>query len=165
MARTNNTAFRDQSGAVLVVALIMIVVLTLIALAASYTSIFEIKLSGNKRGSTDAFYAADTGVQVVMSDTSNFNTPGESGNFGGGNEYRYSQKSGNPNPTNADITITFDSGRSGAPRGSKFSATGNYDFMYYEVRSTGRDRLDLIGNRATCTIEQQMVRVIPKPEE
>jgi len=165
MARTNNTALRDESGAALVVALIMIIVLTLIGLAASLTSIFEIRLSGNKRGSTDAFYAADTGVQVVTSNISNFNMPGESGNFGGGNQYRYSQNAGNPNPTKADITIEFIPGRSGAPRGSKFSATGSYDFMYYQVQSTGTDQLELISPRATCTIEQQMVRVIPKPEE
>jgi PilX N-terminal len=165
MASTGNTALRDQSGAALVVALIMIVVLTLIAFASSYTAIFEMRLSGNKRGSTDAFYAADSGVQVVTSDISNFNMPGETGNFGGGNQYAYSQKSGNLNPTNADITITFDPGRSGAPRGSMFSATGSYDFMYYQVRSTGRDQIELIPPRATCTIEEQLVRIIPKPEE
>ncbi len=165
MIRTNNTRCGDQSGAALVIALIMMIVVTLIALASSYTSIFEIRLSGNKRGSTDAFYAADTGVQVVTSNISNFNMPGEAGNFGSGNQYIYSQKSGNFNPTKADITITYDPGRSGAPRGSMFSATGSYDFMYYEVQSTGRDQLDLIAPRATCTIEEKMVRIIPKPEE
>ena len=46
---------KDESGAVLVVALIMMVVLTLIGIAGSFTSIFEIMISGHKRGSTDAF--------------------------------------------------------------------------------------------------------------
>ena len=50
---------KDQSGVALVLALIMIVILTLIGLASTYTSTFEMKLSGNKRGTTDAFYAAD----------------------------------------------------------------------------------------------------------
>lgn len=165
----NHTAFRDQSGAALVIALIMIIVLTLIALAASLTSIFEISLSGNKRGSTDAFYAADTGVQVVMSNIENFNMPGEAGNFNSGNQYPYSDKypSGNRNPTSANITITFDPGRAGAPRGSHFSATGSYDFMYYQVQSTGKDQINSISTSpmATCTVEEQVVRLIPKPEE
>jgi len=51
---------KDQSGAALVIALIMIIVLTLIGLASIFTSTFEISLSGNKRTSTDAFYLAET---------------------------------------------------------------------------------------------------------
>jgi Tfp pilus assembly protein PilX len=51
---------KDQSGTALVVALIMIVVLTLIGLASTFSSTFEISLSGNKRTSTDAFYLAET---------------------------------------------------------------------------------------------------------
>jgi hypothetical protein len=51
---------KNQSGAALVIALIMIIVLTLIGLASIFTSTFEISLSGNKRTSTDAFYLAET---------------------------------------------------------------------------------------------------------
>lgn len=51
---------KDQAGAALVIALIMIVVLTLIGLASTFTSTFEISLSGNKRLSTDAFYDSET---------------------------------------------------------------------------------------------------------
>jgi hypothetical protein len=51
---------KDQSGTALVIALIMIVVLTLIGLASTFTSTFETSLSGNKRLSTDAFYIAES---------------------------------------------------------------------------------------------------------
>ena len=51
---------KDQSGAALVIALIMIVVLTLIGLASTFTSTFETSLSGNKRLSTDSFYIAES---------------------------------------------------------------------------------------------------------
>jgi hypothetical protein len=51
---------KDQSGTALVIALVMIVVLTLIGLASTFTSIFETSLSGNKRLSTDAFYIAES---------------------------------------------------------------------------------------------------------
>jgi hypothetical protein len=54
------TKLKEQSGAALVIALIMIIVLTLIGLASTFTSTFEISLSGNKRLSTDAFYLAET---------------------------------------------------------------------------------------------------------
>lgn len=73
MATKLNITLKDQSGAALVIALIMMIVLTLIGLASTFTSTFEIKLSGNKRASTDAFYAADAGVQSVRANRSNFN--------------------------------------------------------------------------------------------
>jgi len=51
---------KDQSGTALVISLIMIVVLTLIGLASTFTSTFETSLSGNKRLSTDSFYIAES---------------------------------------------------------------------------------------------------------
>jgi len=72
MATKLNITLKDQSGAVLVIALIMMIVLTLIGLASTFTSTFEIKLSGNKRGSTDAFYAAEGGVQATLANPANF---------------------------------------------------------------------------------------------
>jgi len=63
---------KNQSGAALVIALIMMIVLTLIGIASMFTSTFEIKLSGNKRASTDAFYAAEGGVQATLANPANF---------------------------------------------------------------------------------------------
>jgi hypothetical protein len=63
---------KEQSGAALVIALIMIVVLTLIGVASTFTSIFETKLSGIKRESTAAYYAADAAAQVVFNNNGNF---------------------------------------------------------------------------------------------
>jgi Tfp pilus assembly protein PilX len=63
---------KNQSGAALVIALIMMIVLTLIGLASTFTSTFEIRLSGNKRGSTDAFYAAEGGIQATLANSANF---------------------------------------------------------------------------------------------
>jgi hypothetical protein len=60
------TIIKDQSGAALVVALIMIVVLTLIGLASTFSSTFEISLSGNKRLSTDAFYIGETRMYTAV---------------------------------------------------------------------------------------------------
>ena len=76
MAIKTNKKLKDQSGAALVVALIMIIILTLIGLASTFTSTFEIKLSGNKRSSTNAFYTAEGGTQSVLVNLTNFNVPG-----------------------------------------------------------------------------------------
>lgn len=72
MSIKNNSLLKDQSGVALVVALIMMIVLTLIGLAATFTSTFEMMLSGQKRGATDAFYAADAGVQATLANRANF---------------------------------------------------------------------------------------------
>jgi hypothetical protein len=148
---------KNQSGMALVVALIMIIILTLIGLASTFTSTFEIKLSGNKRGATDAFYAADSGVQVVMANIENFDLPGKYVN----NKYNPFKDSNNPNPTNAKVEITYNSNQEGAPRGMGFSATGNYEFRYYLIESTGYDQMEFSPIKSTCTIQQKVVRLIP----
>ena len=74
MSKKSNLILRNESGVALVVALLMIVILSLIGLASSSSSTFEIRLSGNKRGATDAFYSADAGAKSVMADITNFNT-------------------------------------------------------------------------------------------
>ena len=150
--------FRNESGVALVMALLMMVVLTLIGLASTYTSTFEIKLSGNKRGSTNAFYSADSGVQVVVSNIENFNLPGK---YDIGNKYHYSHESGNPNPTNADILIYHDTTQTGAPRGLGLSATGNFEFVHYTVESKGQDQVDLGPIKSTSTVQQKVIRLVP----
>jgi hypothetical protein len=155
---------KNQSGAALVIALILLIVITLISLASSFTSIFEIKLAGNKRGSTDAFFAADSGIHVVVADISNFDLPGK---YDVGNKYLYSKDPAvladldNMNPTKADITIYYDSTQAGPPRGLGFSATGNYEFMHYTIESTGKDQMDLNLLKSTCTLQQKVVRLVP----
>ncbi len=150
---------KNQSGIALVVALIMIIVLTVVVLAASLTSIFDIKLAGNKRGSTDAFFGADSGVQIVMANPSNFDLPGK---YDTNDKYYYSADSANPNPTKADpIIIYHNSTQTGAPRGFGFSATGNYEFMHFLIESTGKDQVDVSPVKSTSTVQQKVVRLVP----
>jgi hypothetical protein len=160
MNTKENSILSNQSGVALVIALIMMVVLTVIALASTFTSIFEIKLSGNKRGSTDAFYAADSGVHVVVSNIANFDLPGK---YDSGGKYDYTNYNGNTNynPTNADIIIYHNSTQTGAPRGFGFSATGSYEFMHYLIESKGEDQIELSPIKSTCTIQEKVVRLVP----
>ncbi len=153
---------KNQSGVALVIALIMIIVLTVIVLAASLTSLFDIKLAGNKRGSTDAFFGADSGIQIVMADADNFDLPGK---YNAGGKYYYSEDVGNrnptKNPTSADIVIYHNSTQTGPPRGFGFSATGNYEFMHFLIESTGKDQVEVSPQKSTCVIQQKAVRLVP----
>ena len=50
MVQRTRNILHDQSGTVLVIALLIMIVLTLIGLAAFSTGTLELMLSGNKRG-------------------------------------------------------------------------------------------------------------------
>ena len=147
---------RNQSGAALVIALIMLIMMTLMVLAASLTSHFEIKLAGNKRGATNAFYSADSGIQVSLGRIENFNLPGQYVD----NKYNPFTDNNNPNPTNASVNITFNQAQQGAPRGVGISAI-NFEFNHYAIESTGKDQLEVSPIKSQCTIQENVVRLIP----
>jgi len=154
--------YRNQSGAALVIALAMMIVLTLVGLASIFTSTFEIKISGNKRGSTGAFYRSDSGVQATLANLENFNLT----RFGSNNKYENvlnNTSYGNTNPTNAYVILYHDTSQSGAPRGSGMSAT-HVDFIHFIITSTAQDQMDLSPIKSTCTIDQKVVRLIPAAE-
>jgi hypothetical protein len=151
-----NSILKNQSGAALVIALIMMIVLTLIGLASIFTSTFEMKISGNKRGSTNAFYRSDGGIQVVTATVANFSTSTHTYPYD-----PFTDHVNNPiNPTNASANITYVSSMLGAPRGLGVSAT-NFEFQHYEVKSTGRDQTDLNINPSTCVTQEKVVRLVP----
>jgi len=156
MSKKTQFLLMKESGAALVLALVMIVILTLIGLASTYTSTFEMKLSGNKRGSTDAFYAADSGVQVVVARVENFSLPGKYVD----NKYNPFTDPNNPNPTKAKVLIQYDTTQEGSPRGSGFSAI-NFEFRHFLIDSTGQDQMELSLIRSACEVEQKVVRLVP----
>ena len=157
MFKSGRTFIKDQRGSAFVVALLMIIVLSLIGLASVSGSIFEIKLSGNKRGVTDAFYAADSGAQVAASNVASFDLR----KYDVANQYKYSEDASNTNPTKADIVIVHDTMRSGAPRGFGMGATGSMGFMYFLIESTGRDQVGFNSIQSNSTIEQEVMRIVP----
>jgi len=183
MAENCRFSFADQKGAALVVALIMMVVLTVIGLASTLNSTFENKLSGNKRASTDCFYAADAGIQSVLGTITNFNT----------STYTLVPNSGSlpmdvwglsinaikTSNTSPSLSLGLPSGVSfntppdvriyhqnpekvtGAPRGSGFSAVGNYEFEYYIIDSAGCDQMDVTLLASNCAHRERVVRLLP----
>jgi len=146
----------DQSGMALVIALLMMIVLTLIGLASVFTSSFEMRLSGNKRGATDAFYSSDSGIQVVMSNIVNFDLS----RYSAQNTYDPFTDSNNPNPTHAAVLISHMTDQHGSPRGHGFSAT-NFEFEHYVINSVGQDQIDLNPVRTTSTLEEKVIRLVP----
>jgi len=176
MDSNRNSILREQSGVALVIALVMIVVLTVIGLAANFTSIFEIKLSGNKRGATDAFYTADGGVQAVLADLTNFNTsvgytavspstlPADLQNES--IDSRLTSPSFSALPAGKDfierpqVTI-YHTSKTGAPRGGGFSATGTVEYQYHIFDSTGRDQTDSSSIRSSSHVREKVVKLIP----
>jgi hypothetical protein len=67
-------SLRDQRGVALVVALVMLLVLTLMGLAAVNLTSYEARIAGNERVYNNAFYAGDGGIE-------NFRGRASSGEF------------------------------------------------------------------------------------
>lgn len=162
------TILRNQSGAALVIALIMLVVITLIALASSYTSIFEMAMSGNKRGTTSAFYAADAGINGIISDpTDSFNTTLYAILVQNTLGYDPFTNPNVPNPTKIptatqplttlNAPVTWYKTQSGPPRGGGYSAV-NVNYAYFQVQCTGNDT---IGSGARSTLQEEVIQIIP----
>jgi Tfp pilus assembly protein PilX len=171
MDKKLNLTLRNESGAALVVALLMIVILSLIGLASSSSSTFEIKLSGNKRGATDAFYAADSGLLSVMGNlasftctqnptppalateltTENIDFKNTNPTFTLPNGYSFRDR---PQVTVYHTTVTR------VPRGLGLSATA-FQYNYYIVDAVGRDQMDVSLTKSNCEIREKIVRLIP----
>jgi hypothetical protein len=170
MATKGEACLRNQSGVALVIALIMIVVLTLIGLASTLSSNFENQLSGNKRGSTDSFYTADSGMQGVQANIANFNKDSYT---------KVTTTMGLPPTTDSKLTspsinlpagvsfypplnvTIYHSYLSGPPRGSHFSAAGNYEFAYFVIDSTGYDQLNVSLVTSNSQHEVKVFRLLP----
>jgi hypothetical protein len=182
--KKSNLILRNESGVALVIALLMIVVLSLIGLASSSNSTFEIKLSGNKKGSTEAFYMADAGVQMVKANITNFNTT--NGFYqdiaGDQDSQEHEFKNDKPEligeivdkkytspqyslPTGVSLTdpsqvTIYHTAVTKTPRGVGMSAV-NFEYTYYIIDSTGREQMDLSLYRSNSIIREKIVRVLP----
>ena len=179
MAMKNKLFLQNQSGTALVVALVILVVLTLISLSSSITSITEIKLSGNKRGSTNAFYTADGGVQAAMGNLSNFDSSTYAliANTGTISQNILNQQvntlltqtinSNGGKVTFADgvvfttppTVVIYHETNTGAPRGLPFGQS--VAFEYYIIDSRGLDQADSI-SPSRSEVATTVLRLLPK---
>lgn len=171
MLKGGHVILKNQSGAALVVALLMIVILSLIGIASSSNSTFEIRLSGNKRAATDAFFTADAGMRAIMADTNNFictdtNTAGVpteilTEGFAGKktSSFTFSLPAGSSFTDQPTVSV-FQTTQQKVPRGIGISAIA-FKYNYYIIDSIGRDQMDLGSTKSNCEIRQKIVRLIP----
>ena len=173
MLRESKLILGNQSGVALVVALLMIVILSLLGIASSSNSTFEIKLSGNKRGSTDAFYTADGGANAVLPLIANFNTSSGYTTSLGTLPTELQSESidmrmtsptldvpGSVSLTTAPTVTIYHTTVTKVPRGLGISAT-TFQYNYYLIDSIGEDQMDLSLIKSSCEIRQKIVRLIP----
>ncbi len=77
----------DQRGAVLVVGLILLMVLTVLGISSMNTATLELVMAGNTQSHQQAFQAAETGIDISIAQR-NFNTAAPAvvpvTNYGGG---------------------------------------------------------------------------------
>ena len=151
MASKTNTIMKKQSGTALVVALIMMVVITLIALASSYTSIFEIGISGNKRGKTNAFFVADGCINGIASSAASF----DPGNF---HVLILNTTSKYDSPTSpcGSGSVTALLNQSGPPRGGGWGTGTTYSYFF--INCTGHDAA---GSAAISQMKEDVMRLLP----
>jgi len=173
MLKESKLILGNQSGVALVVALLMIVILSLLGIASSSNSTFEMKLSGNKRGSTDAFYTADGGANSVLPDSANFNTSsGYTTSLGTlptelQTEFIDQRRTsptlvvpGGVSFTSPPQVTIYHTTVTKVPRGLGMSAVA-FQYNYYIIDSIGQDQMDLSLIRSNCEIREKIVRLIP----
>ena len=177
MDSRNHSIRNDQSGIALVIAILMLLILTLMGTASVTTSTYEIRLSGSKRGSTDAFYATDGGIQSALAEIENFNLsarfvpvdlktlPDDLQDQSIDSKFSSPSLPLPPGVSFVDppkITI-FHTQQMNAPRGSGFSAIG-FEYEHFIVDSVGTDQMDLGLVKSSSHIREKIVNVRPTPQ-
>jgi hypothetical protein len=174
MLKESKLILGNQSGVALVVALLLIVMLSLIAIASSSNSTFEVRLSGNKRGSTDAFYTADGGTKSVYPIIANFNTSSgyvvvtqsalptelQSESIDVRNTAPTLDVPGSVSLTTTPQVTIYHTTITRVPRSLGMSAIA-FLYNYYITDSIGQDQMDLSLTRSNCEIREKTVRLIP----
>ena len=65
--------YKRETGAVLLVSLLLLLILSIIGVAGMSTSIFGLRMAGNMQSMYDSFQQADAGRAAAMSNASSFN--------------------------------------------------------------------------------------------
>jgi len=177
MDSRNHSIRNDQSGIALVIAILMLLILTLMGTASVTTSTYEIRLSGSKRGSTDAFYATDGGIQSALAEIENFDLsahfvsvdlktlPDDLQDQSIDSKFSSPSLPLPPGISFVDppkITI-FHTQQVNAPRGSGFSAI-SFEYEHFIIDSVGTDQMDLSSVKSSSHVREKIVNVRPTPQ-
>ena len=134
MRRLNSPKPAHQSGAVLIVAMILLVVLTLLGVTAMNTSSLQERIASNTQEQVHAFQAAETGLNQAFADnlaydiTSTYTGGATPATFAGAAD-------------SASYAPTF-LGFSPPPPGSLYSAT-SFQAAHFNFRATGTSETNI----------------------
>lgn len=136
---------RGQRGTALVMSMVILLILTILGIAAMGTASLEEKMSGNTQEGTRAFEAAESGLTEAL------NTPGSLTLSGSSsNSFTYS----NMNAT-ADVSTEFVQYTS-PKRGSGYS-NKNFQSANFDQASTGKT-----GVGAKAVVHQGIAQIVPQ---
>jgi len=134
MGPMNTPSGRHQSGAVLIVAMIILVVLTMLGVTAMNTSSLQEKIASNTQEQVHAFQAAETGLNQAFADNLAYDI---SSTYSGGAAPTVFAGSAD----SASYMPTF-LGFSPPPPGSLYSAT-SFQAAHFNFRATGTSATNL----------------------
>lgn len=145
---------RGQSGAVLIVSMIILVMLTLLGVAAMNTSSLEEKMASNSQEQVHAFQAAESGYSQAFTDPFAYsgNTCPGGATFGPVTVNNYS---------GSDNDLTYCSkfmGFSEVPPSNPGLWGTDYRAAHFNMRSTGTS-----GGNLSATVNGGAYQVAPKP--
>jgi len=133
---------KNQNGAVLITALIMLVILTMLGLSSMTTTIMEERMAANSQEINRAFQAASSGLELVFSDEEAFNTSNTKDLDGTVNDNYFKTDTsvgGDPSDTYAYSASTEYNAvflqQVSAPRGSGWDST--FAFYYFDLSASG----------------------------
>jgi hypothetical protein len=143
---------KDQKGAVLVIAVVILLILSIIGIYAVGSSTIEIKISGQKKFYDEAFNDAEGGVDYVRG----LNPFGgiDSGN-GPDNPVNYTSPSGSDFNFNVDVSYL---GNSPPPVGSGTGQRIGFRAHYHLIDSTGTDA-PLVSSNASVNLQTEGYRI------
>jgi len=123
---TGSPAARAQRGAALIIGLILLLVLTLLAVAGMNSASMEFIMAGNEQYRQNAFQAAETGIEQTIAGGT-FNPANATVNLNGG-------VPGSTDTWNANIVTQL----GGAPQGALWGNSWNsFSTFHFEIQSTG----------------------------
>lgn len=141
---------RRQRGVALVTSLVILLILTIIGIAAMRTSSLEERMAGNVQDTTYAFQAAESGLNRAIAEPGGLSLTSEV------------TKSYTFGSARAETSTKF---KQFAPpkRGSGYSAT-SFDSANFDQSSTGKMGADASGSVARSTVHRGVAQIIPKQQ-
>ena len=139
---------KDQTGAVLIIAVVMLMILSIIGIYAVGSSTIEIKISGQKKFYDAAFNDAEGGVDYVRG-------LNPFGGNGPDNPVHYDHPSGSDFNFSVDVSYL---GNSPPPIGSGTGQRVGFHAHYHLIDSTGRDA-PLTQSNASVNLQTEGYRI------